>query len=110
MKSSKEQSKQSAEEVNLNHNPVSYQIIEHPVITEKTYTLFKQRQYTFVVPNSVNKIEVRDAIESLYQVKVASVRTLCMKPQKTFVRGREGKTTGYKKAIISLQEGYTINI
>lgn len=98
------------QEKTVNHNSVSYQIVKFPVITEKTYHLTKNNQYTFVVSNEVNKIEIKKAIESLYSIEVDSVNIIIFKPKNTFVRGKKGKTSKYKKAIVSLKPGFSINI
>jgi len=94
----------------VNHNSQSYQIVKFPVITEKTYHLTKNNQYTFVVSNGSNKIEIKKAIESLYSVEVDSVNIILSKPRNTFVRGKKGKTSRYKKAVISVKTGFSINI
>jgi large subunit ribosomal protein L23 len=94
----------------LQHNTQSYQVLIKPVISEKTYSLFQNRQYSFEVTGNTNKQEIAKAVELLYNVKVSQVRVMKVKPQNVFVRGKKGKTTGYKKAIVSLKEGFSISI
>ena len=90
------------------------QILIKPVITEKADALAeKLSKYTFVVNKDANKIEIKKAVEDLYNVEVAKVNTMIM-PSKaknrntksTIIRGR---VSGFKKAVVSLAEGETIN-
>jgi len=89
----------------------AYQIIKKPVITEKsTYESARRNAYTFRVPRSANKIEVRVAVEQLFDVKVLSVNTLRVKG-KYRRRGRSvGLTPDWKKAMVVLAEGQTIDV
>ena len=86
-----------------------YQIIEKPVVTEKTSDDQAVRNaYTFRVPRSANKVEIRNAVEKLFDVKVKSVNTLHVKA-KWKIRGRTiGRTQVWKKAMVTLAEGNTI--
>ena len=90
-------------------------ILIKPVVTEKM-TIESERfnRYAFIVDKSANKLEIKKAVESTYDVSVDSVKTMiCI--CKTRVRGTKsgmikGKTSKYKKAIIKLNEGETIDI
>lgn len=87
----------------------AYDIVKKPVITEKTEILRRDyNKYTFEVSPKANKIEIRKAIETLFNVKVESVATMNVKP----VTERHGmklyKTQAKKKAIVKLAEGNTI--
>lgn len=87
----------------------AYDIVKKPVITEKTEILRRDyNKYTFEVSPKANKIEIRKAIETLFNVKVESVATMNVKP----VTKRHGmklyKTQAKKKAIVKLAEGNTI--
>lgn len=86
-------------------------VIIAPVITEKSMKLMADNnQYTFKVAKNTNKIEVRQAVESLFGVKVTNANILNVK-QKNIKRGRfTGKVPGYKKAIVTLAEGDTIQL
>ena len=86
-----------------------YQIIQKPVVTEKTSDDQAVRNaYTFRVPRSANKVEIRNAVEKLFDVKVKSVNTLHVKA-KWKIRGRTiGRTQVWKKAMVTLAEGNTI--
>ncbi|MBL8862726.1 MAG: 50S ribosomal protein L23 [Planctomycetes bacterium] len=88
-----------------------YQIVKAPVVTEKaTDDQVKRNAYAFRVPISANKVEIRAAIEQLFKVKVVSVNTLRITPK---VRRRgwvAGLTPEWKKAMVALREGDTIEI
>ena len=90
------------------------QILIKPVITEKADALSEKRgKYTFVVNKDANKIEIKKAIADLYNVEVAKVNTLIM-PSKTRNRNTKksvikGQVSSFKKAVITLVEGETIN-
>lgn len=88
-----------------------YQIIQKPVVTEKATDASATRNaYTFRVPRDANKVQIRQAVEKLFDVKVKGVNTLHVK-SKWRQRGRNiGKTQVWKKAIVSLGEGQTIDI
>lgn len=87
-----------------------YKILKEPHITEKATQLSDERKYTFKVFSQANKIEIKKAITNLYGVKVRDVKIINIKPKKRVLRGIEGTKTGYKKAIIILEEGYKIEL
>jgi large subunit ribosomal protein L23 len=89
----------------------SYRIIRKPVITEKASDdTIKRNAYTFRVPRDANKVEIRSAVERLFDVKVASVNTLTVQG-KWRRRGRSiGRTKDWKKAMVVLGDGQTIDI
>lgn len=89
-------------------------IIIKPIITEKmTNQAEKLNRYGFIVERSANKIQIRKAIEDLYGVKVDAVNTMRyggkLKSRYTKAGFIQGKTNAYKKAIITLAEGETID-
>ncbi len=89
-------------------------IIKKPVVTEKmTLVSEKLNQYAFIVDRKVNKIEIRDAVESLYGVKVLRVNTMNhngkAKGRMTKAGYLTGRTNAYKKAVVTLAEGETID-
>ena len=89
-------------------------IILRPVITEKSQDVATAgNRFTFVVAKTANKIEIRDAVESMFDVKVSAVNTLRMpaKLKKRFTkRGlQHGRRDAYKKAVVTLREGETID-
>lgn len=89
-------------------------IIKRPIITEKALKLQTQRQYVFEVDPRANKIQIKRALEELFEVKVESVRTVRMKGKSRmrFLRGHriEGRLPLRKKAYVTLAEGYHIDL
>ena len=87
-----------------------HDILIRPLITEKSTRLIEQGQYTFEVHREANKIQIREAVEKTFNVKVKAVNTLNM-PRKERRRGRTvGSIPGWKKAIVTLQAGESIDI
>ena len=86
------------------------EIIIRPVITEHSYDMMEKNTYTFEVAKDANKIEVRQAIEAIFDVTVVKVNTLNVKPKTKRVRYQEGKTRSWKKAMVTLKEGDTIEL
>ncbi len=79
-----------------------YDIIKAPILTEKSYDYIAQKTYTFEVAKSANKIEIRNAVEQIFDVKVASVNTV-NRLGKMKRQGRtEGRTPATKKAYVKL--------
>ena len=91
-------------------NRSSSNIIKYPIITDKATRLLENNQYSFVVNPSSDKITIKAAIEYLFNVKVVKVNT-CKLPRK---KKRVGKYIGwksqYKKAVVTLADGDTINL
>ena len=88
----------------------SYDIIIEPIITEQTMDLKEQfNRYTFKVAKKANKIEIKNAIEEIFKVKVANVKTINVKPKFKRVGRHEGYTAAYKKAVVQLVEGDKID-
>ena len=86
-------------------------IIIAPVVTEKTAAMAENgKTYTFKVAKSANKIQIAQAIESAFNVKVESVRTLNTKSKAKRVGRYTGKTKTYKKAIVTLRDGNSIEL
>nr|YP_010595087.1 ribosomal protein L23 [Paralia sulcata]WAJ57822.1 ribosomal protein L23 [Paralia sulcata] len=85
-------------------------IIKYPVITDKATRLLENNQYSFIVNPKSDKVTIKAAIEYLFNVKVIKINT-CHLPKK---KKRVGKYVGwksqYKKAIVTLAEGDTINL
>lgn len=79
-------------------------IIIRPVITEKSMTGIPFKRYTFRVADDANKIEIAQAVETLFGVKVAKVNTLHVKGRSKRVGKYSGYTSDWKKAIVSLTE------
>ena len=84
----------------------AFDIIQGPIITEKSMALKENyNKYTFKVAKSANKIEIKNAVEEIFKVKVLSVATVNVLPKKTRVGRFEGFAPAYKKAICKLAEG-----
>ena len=85
-------------------------IIKYPIITDKATRLLENNQYSFLVDRYSNKLAIKSAIEYLFNVHVVKINT-CRMPRK---KKRVGKYIGwkpqYKKAIVTLAEGDTINL
>ena len=84
-------------------------IIYAPVITEKSALLANENKYVFKVSPKANKTEIKQAIESIFNVKVLSINTTNSHPKKRRVGKYTGMTNKYKKAIVKLAEGNSIN-
>ena len=80
-----------------------------PVVSEKSYSLMDQGQYIFQVTPDANKIEIRQAIESIFDVKVASVNTINRAGKRKRTRFGWGQRNSTKRAVVTLSEG-TIDI
>ncbi len=87
-----------------------YDIIRSPVITEKATNLSGFNQVVFRVPLKTTKREVRAAVEGLFNVKVTAVNTMRVQGKTKRVRGRVGRRSDYKKAIVTLTEGARIDV
>ncbi len=85
-------------------------IVKKPVVTEKSTSLLEENKYTFIVDPRANKIEIRKAVEELFNVKVDEVRTMRVKGKFKRVRNRWGKTPEVKKAIVTLKPGSKIQL
>ncbi len=88
----------------------AYDLIRSPMVTEKSTMGSEHNQVTFRVPLSATKPEIRAAVEMLFKVKVKAVNTLRQKGKIKMVRGKKGRRPDYKKAIVSLVEGSTIDV
>jgi large subunit ribosomal protein L23 len=82
-------------------------ILIAPVVSEKSYGLLEERQYTFLVPPSANKTQIKIAVEKVFKVKVASVNTLNRPGKRKRSRTGYGKRKDTKRAIVTLTEAST---
>jgi large subunit ribosomal protein L23 len=87
-----------------------YQTILAPLVTEKATALSEQNQVVFRVPLEATKPEIKAAVETLFKVKVTAVNTLRQEGKKKVFRGRRGQRSDYKKAMVTLAEGHTIDV
>ncbi|MDY2787846.1 MAG: 50S ribosomal protein L23 [Atopobium sp.] len=87
-----------------------YNVIIRPVVSERSFDLMSQRKYTFEVAQNAAKEEIAAAVEKLFNVHVVKVNTMSVKPKNKRVRYVTGKTRSWKKAIVTLAEGDSIEI
>ena len=83
-------------------------ILLRPIITEKTSVMLQDNKYTFQVPLTANKVEIRQAVEQIFKVKVLNVNTVRVFGKTKRMGKYVGKRSDYKKAIVKLAEGNTI--
>ncbi|MBR0414708.1 MAG: 50S ribosomal protein L23 [Clostridia bacterium] len=79
-------------------------IIIKPIITEASMMAAQERKYTFKVADKANKIEIKQACEELFDIKVAKVNTMPVRGQKRRQGASEGRTANWKKAIVTITE------
>ena len=87
-----------------------YDVIKRPIITEKSSNLVENLQYTFEVDPKATKTEVKDAIEKIFKVKVVEIRTINVHRKAKRMQRFEGFKPAYKKAIVRLAAGQTIDV
>jgi large subunit ribosomal protein L23 len=87
-------------------------VLIRPVVSEKTYGLMDNNVYVFIVDSGATKIDVRNAVEQAFNVKVTNVNTLNRKGKSTRNRrtGVVGTRPSTKRAIVTLAEGDSINL
>jgi large subunit ribosomal protein L23 len=87
-----------------------YDIIVAPVITEKSQRISEANQVMFRVRGDASKPEIKQAVEGLFNVKVTAVNTLNVKGKVKRFRGTVGRRSDWKKAIVTLAEGQSIDV
>ena len=88
----------------------NWEIIKAPIITEKSNDqIEKGNKYTFKVSLDANKVEIKQAVEAIFNVKVVDVNTIRVLPKRRRVGKYEGYRSAYKKAICTLAEGQKID-
>lgn len=85
-------------------------IIVKPIITEKSVGMMEENKYVFRVSLGANKIEIKQAVQEIFKVKVVDVRTMRVKGKTKRVGRSEGKTSAWKKAIVTLADGDSIEV
>jgi len=88
----------------------SYDIILEPVVTEKSTNLSSLNKVVFKVAYFATKANIKKSVEKLFKVSVTKVNTINLHPRFKMVRGRVARTSGYKKAIVTLKKGQSIDI
>ena len=92
------------------HKFHSYDKILSPIVTEKSTNLSEQNKIVFKVPNSSNKEIIKKNIEKIFKVNVTKVNIINKQSRNKISRGRKVKVKGYKKAIITLKKGQSIDL
>ena len=92
------------------HKFHSYDKILSPIVTEKSTNMSDQNKIVFKVPNSTNKEIIKKNIEKIFKVKVIKINTINKKPKTKTVRGKLGFKKGFKKAVVTLKKGQTIDL
>jgi large subunit ribosomal protein L23 len=88
-----------------------YTVLKSALITEKATKDAANRKYVFIVDKNANSIEIKKAVEKVYKVKVSKVNTIVMKGKVKRVKWNQpGRTSSYKKAIITLKQGSEIKL
>lgn len=87
-----------------------YDTILAPVITEKATLLSEQNKVVFRVPLTATKKDIKEAVEALFKVKVGSVNTVVRKGKTKNFRGVPGKRSDHKNAVVTLLDGYSIDV
>jgi len=87
-----------------------YDVIRAPLVTEKSTMVSESNQIMFKVAMSATKQDIKEAVERLFNVRVVAVNTLIRKGKNKRFRGVKGQQSDFKKAIVTLDEGQTIDI
>jgi large subunit ribosomal protein L23 len=93
-----------------NTDPRHYDVIVSPVITEKATMLSEHNKVVFKVARTATKPQIKAAVEKLFDVKVKSVNTLVTEGKVKVFRGRLGQRSDVKKAIVTLEDGHSIDV
>ena len=87
-----------------------YDKILSPVVTEKSTNLSEQNKIVFKVPNKSNKKNLKKNIEKIFKINVVKINIINKQSRKKITRGKKVKIAGYKKAIITLKKGQSIDL
>ena len=105
-----EKQKKWIEVLEVNNTLSMVDLVKYPVITEKTYVaLYKKRQYTFDIDKRLTKTQIKNLFSSLFKVNVIAVNTHIPPRKKIRVGMAQGFRPTFKRAIITLKEGDSIN-
>jgi large subunit ribosomal protein L23 len=91
-------------------DPRHYDIIVAPVVTEKATLASEHNKVLFKVASKATKPQIKAAVEKLFDVKVKSVNTLVTEGKVKVFRGRLGQRSDVKKAVVTLEEGHSIDV
>ena len=92
------------------NDPRHYDVVIAPVITEKATMASEHNKVVFKVARTATKPQIKEAVEKLFDVKVKAVNTLVRKGKVRFFKGRPGELQDSKRAIVTLEEGQTIDV
>tara|TARA_Y100000996_G_C22261887_1_gene536245 strand:- start:96 stop:389 length:294 start_codon:yes stop_codon:yes gene_type:complete len=84
--------------------------IIHPIVTEKSTNLSDQSKIIFKVPKKANKFNLKKNIEKIFKVDVTKINIINKKARTKVSRGKKIKVSGYKKAIVTLKKGQSIDL
>ena len=87
----------------------AYEIIKRPITTEKSTNLQQFNQYSFIVSKNTNSFQIKNAIEAIFKVKVNKVNTSILRGKGKTFKGQFGFRKDTKRAIVTLDEGNTID-
>lgn len=87
-----------------------YDVIVAPVISEKSTMANGLSKYTFKISESATKQDVTEAVEQIFGVRPSAVNVLNVKPKARVFKGRKGVKPGYRKAIVTIESGKTIDL
>jgi large subunit ribosomal protein L23 len=87
-----------------------YDIIRAPIVTEKSTNASEHSQVVFKVAMTATKPDIKEAVERLFRVKVRAVNTLVRKGKLKRFKGVKGQQSDVKRAIVTLEEGHTIDV
>ena len=87
-----------------------YDKIYSPVLTEKSTSLSEQNKITFKVPSSANKENLKKNLEKIFKVNIIKINIINKQARTKLTRGRKVKVSGFKKAIITLKKGQSIDL
>ena len=91
-------------------DPRLYDVVLSPVITEKATMASEYNKVIFRVAATATKPQIKEAVETLFDVKVKAVKTLKRKGKRKAFRGRPGVQSDVKKAVVTLEEGHRIDV
>jgi large subunit ribosomal protein L23 len=85
-------------------------VLIRPVVTEKSTDMISQNKYTFIVDMRANKTQIKQAVEEIFKVKVNKVNTVRIRGKLRRQGRSEGRTSDYKKAVVTLADGHSIEL
>ena len=94
----------------MNKDPRHYDVIVSPIITEKATIASENNQVVFKVRRNATKLQIKAAVENLFEVKVTAVNTLLRKGKNKVFRGVRGVQQDVKKAVVTLADGHRIDV